>query len=84
MTDRTRLPLEVDTSGLDERELLTKLARVPVLTLSDAARSATALAEAAAGWPLAEWVETASPEPPVEGPGPSIATDRGARPPGSW
>ena len=68
---------------LDERELLTKLARVPVLTLSDAARSATALAEAAAGWPLAEWVDTASPEPPEEVPGTPIATDRGARHPHS-
>jgi hypothetical protein len=51
---------------LDERELLTKLARVPVLTLPEAARTASALAEAAARWPVANW--TATEPPPAAAP----------------
>ncbi len=39
---------------LDERELLAKAARVQILTLAESARSAPALAEAGAGWPIAD------------------------------
>ena len=49
---------------LDERELLTKLARVPVLTLAGSARSAEALRSAAARWPVREWAEPAAPQEP--------------------
>jgi dethiobiotin synthetase len=48
---------------LDERELLAKAARVQVLTLADSAKSAQALTEAAAPWPVVEWVETADVPP---------------------
>src|SRR4051794_29512325 len=44
---------------LDERELLAKATRVQVLTLTDNARSAQALTEAAAPWPVAQWAATA-------------------------
>jgi dethiobiotin synthetase len=46
---------------LDERELTTAIARVPVLTLPEGARSSSALAAAAAGWDVAAWTEAASP-----------------------
>lgn len=46
---------------LDERELLTKLARVPVLTLPDSARTPAQLGEVAARWPLGDWSEAAAP-----------------------
>jgi hypothetical protein len=45
---------------LDERDLLAKAARVQVLTLTADARSAHALTEASAGWPVADWAATAS------------------------
>jgi dethiobiotin synthetase len=53
---------------LDERELLTRLARVPVLTLAESARSADSLAEAGSGWPVLEWSAAAEPaaDAPVE------------------
>src|SRR3954452_3381238 len=54
---------------LDERDLLTKLARVPVLTLAEAARSTDALGEAAEAWPLHEWL-TAAREPDAGAPPP--------------
>lgn len=41
---------------LDERALLERLAGVPVLALSASARSVSALREASAGWPLADWL----------------------------
>jgi dethiobiotin synthetase len=40
---------------LDERGLLTKVVRAGVLTLPASARTSSALAEAAARWPVAEW-----------------------------
>ncbi len=68
---------------LDERELLTKLARVPVLTLAEQARSADALAAAGAGWPIADWAgataparpSAPAPAPAVEAPAAAIALD---------
>jgi dethiobiotin synthetase len=45
---------------LDERELLTKIARAPVLTLADSPGPA-----AASSWPLEEWMRA---EPPVPAP----------------
>jgi dethiobiotin synthetase len=58
---------------LDERELLAKAARVQVLTLAEEARSGYAVSEAASGWPVAEWAETAAVAPaggaPSAGPG---------------
>lgn len=68
---------------LDERELLTKLARVQVLTLDDSARSADALAAAGARWPVADWariaVETNGPAQPdaIATPGASVAATGG-------
>jgi dienelactone hydrolase len=53
---------------LDERELLAKAARVQVLTLAENARSGPAVSEAASGWPVAEWAETAA-VPPSGGAG---------------
>jgi hypothetical protein len=50
---------------LDERELLTKLARVPVLTLPESARNAPALSDAAARWPIPDWTTTETPVPPT-------------------
>ena len=49
---------------LDERELLTKLGRVPVLTLGESARSAGVLSEAARDWPVADWLEAEAPPAP--------------------
>jgi hypothetical protein len=50
---------------LDERDLLGSIARAPVLTLAESARSSDALGQAAAGWPIREWSATASiPEAP--------------------
>jgi len=46
---------------LDERELLQKLVRVPVLTLPEAARSPAALTDAARGWPIASWTAAEAP-----------------------
>lgn len=52
---------------LDERELLTKLARVQVLTLADSARSADALAGAGGRWPVAEWASIVTkPDAPAQ------------------
>ena len=48
---------------LDERELLTKLARVPVLTLAEDAKSAAALGDAATGWPVDGWMSAETAEP---------------------
>jgi dethiobiotin synthetase len=44
---------------LDERELLTKIARAPVVTLSESAR------DAPRRWPIADWMETEPPAPPA-------------------
>jgi hypothetical protein len=63
---------------LDERELLTKLARVPVLTLPESARSAAALADAASRWPISDW--TATEAPPPASPGPAAAEPVAAAP----
>ena len=51
---------------LDERELATAIARVPVLTLPDSARSPSALADAAARWDVAAWTEATPPAAPAE------------------
>jgi hypothetical protein len=61
----TAWPEPPDRVQLDERELLTSIARAPVLTLAESARGAPALAEAAAGWPLAAWAESEPPPPPA-------------------
>jgi dethiobiotin synthetase len=60
---------------LDERELLTRTVRVPVLTLSEDARSAAALADAASGWPISDWAEA---EPPPADPETNGAPTPGA------
>jgi dethiobiotin synthase len=44
---------------LDERALLERLAPVPVEGLSTAARSAEALRDASAGWPVSDWLAAA-------------------------
>jgi dethiobiotin synthetase len=46
---------------LDERELLSKIVRAPVVTLRDRAD------DAAAAWPVAEWIEAEPPPPEDEG-----------------
>ena len=47
---------------LDERELLSKIARAPVVTLS-------ASSDAASGWPVADWLDAEGPPPePAEQP----------------
>ncbi|HEX4718447.1 MAG TPA: AAA family ATPase [Thermoleophilaceae bacterium] len=46
---------------LDERELLSKIVRAPVVTLSDASDGA------AAGWPVADWLQAEAPPPEEEG-----------------
>jgi len=58
---------------LDERELLTSKARVPVLTLTEEARSAPALSAAAAGWAVQEWAETTGPPPTAGAPADTAA-----------
>jgi dethiobiotin synthetase len=66
---------------LDERELLAKAARVQVLTLAESARSAPALAQAGAAWPVAHWAGTAAvpPTPAVAG-APATAAEPAAEP----
>jgi dethiobiotin synthetase len=61
---------------LDERDLLAKAARVQVLTLTADARSAPALTEASAGWPVADWAATAS----VPAPAAAAAHGTGSQP----
>jgi dethiobiotin synthetase len=63
---------------LDERELLAKAARVQVLTLADGARSAPALTEAGAGWPVADWAGTAAVPPPAVAGAPAAAAEPAA------
>jgi dethiobiotin synthetase len=62
----TGWPEQPDRVQLDERELLGRIARAPVLTLSDSARTAPALAEAAASWPVSVWADTAAAAAPAE------------------
>src|SRR3954447_1066623 len=70
---------------LDERELLSKIARAPVLTLADDARSAAALGEAAAAWPIADWVQTEPPaEVPVDAAAPAASAQVGLDPYDAW
>jgi dethiobiotin synthetase len=52
---------------LDERELLAKIVRAPVVTLSDSRDAA------AAAWPVAEWLEAESPPPEEDRPAPPSA-----------
>jgi dethiobiotin synthetase len=80
----TGWPEPPDRVQLDERELLAKIARAPVLTLAADARGASALAEAAARWPIADWIATEAPsaapdaaaaEPAAAGSGATVALD---------
>jgi hypothetical protein len=65
---------------LDERELLAKAARVQILTLADSARSAPALADAGAGWPVAGWAGTAAAPPAAVAGAPAAAAEPAAEP----
>jgi dethiobiotin synthetase len=66
---------------LDERELLAKATRVQILTLAESARSAPALAEAGAGWPVADWAQTAAAVPAAALAGASAAAEEPAAEP---
>jgi dethiobiotin synthetase len=54
----TRWPDPPNRVQLDERELLSKIARAPVVTLSESG--------SAAGWPVAQWIEAEAPPPAAE------------------
>jgi dethiobiotin synthetase len=64
----TGWPEPPDRVQLDERELLAKIGRAPVLTLAADARGASALAEAATRWPIADWIATEAPAAAVDAP----------------
>jgi hypothetical protein len=65
---------------LDERELLAKAARVQILTLAESARSEAGLAEAGAGWPVADWAGTAAVPPAAVAGAPAAAAEPAAEP----
>jgi hypothetical protein len=64
---------------LDERELLSKASRVQVLTLAEGARSPQAFSDAAAGWPVTDWAESAA-VPPAAVAGTTAAPAAAAEP----
>lgn len=72
----TGWPDPPDRVQLDERELLAKIARAPVVTLAADVRGASALAEAAGRWPIADWSATEAPAAAPDAPAAETAAAR--------